>query len=91
MIACVLNRVSVDFREASKHVSERVPLPRPLPRHYFIDESDPDILILRRQDGTFVAAFSSSGATREGIVEAAKEDYQRLLREGVLPEEPESD
>ena len=68
-------------------MSERVELPR----HYFIDESDPDILILRRQDGTPVAAFSSSGATREGIVEAAKEDYQRLLREGVLPEEPESD
>ena len=68
-------------------MSERIPLPR----HYFIDESDPDILILRRQDGTPVAAFSSSGATREGIVAAAKEDYQRLLREGVLPEEPESD
>ncbi len=59
-----------------------------LPRHYFIDESDPDILVLRREDGTFVAAFSSSGATREGIVAAAKEDYQRLLSEGVLPEEP---
>jgi hypothetical protein len=68
-------------------VDERVQLPR----HYFLDESDPDILVLRRQDGTSVAAFSSSGATREGIVEAAKEDYQRLLREGVLPEEPESD
>ena len=68
-------------------MSERVPLPR----YYFIDESDPDILILRRQDGTFVAAFSSSGATREGIVEAAKEDYRRLLSEGLLPEDPESD
>jgi hypothetical protein len=41
---------------------------------YYIDESDPDVLILRRQDGTFVAAFSAQGATREGIVEAAKED-----------------
>ena len=60
-----------------------------LPRHYFLDESDPDILVLRRQDGTSVAAFSSSGATREGIVEAAKEDYQRLLSEGILPEGPE--
>ena len=45
---------------------------------YYIDESDPDILILRRQDGTFVAAFSSQGATREGIVEAAMEDYKTL-------------
>ena len=61
----------------------------PLPRYYFLDESDPDLLVLRRQDGTLVAAFSARGATREGIVEAAKEDYQRLLSEGVLREEPE--
>jgi hypothetical protein len=46
---------------------------------YHLDESDPDILVLRRQDGTFVAAFSARGATREGITEAAKEDYQVLL------------
>jgi hypothetical protein len=46
---------------------------------YYLDESDPDILVLRRQDGTFVAAFSALGATAEGIVEAAKEDYRKLL------------
>ena len=46
---------------------------------YFLDESDPDVVILRRQDGSFVAAFSARGATREGIVEAAKEDYGRLI------------
>jgi hypothetical protein len=46
---------------------------------YYLDESDPDIVILRRQDGAFVAAFSARGATREGVVEAAKEDYGRLL------------
>ena len=46
---------------------------------YYIEESDPDIVILRRQDGAFVAAFSARGATREGIVEAAKEDYGRLI------------
>jgi hypothetical protein len=46
---------------------------------YYLDESDPDIVILRRQDGSFVAAFSARGATREGIVEAAREDYRRLL------------
>ena len=46
---------------------------------YYLDESDPDIVILRRQDGAFVAAFSASGATKEGILEAAKEDYGRLL------------
>jgi hypothetical protein len=47
--------------------------------HYYIDESDPDIVVLRRQDGAFVAAFSARGATREGILEAAKEDYRKLL------------
>ena len=47
---------------------------------YHLDESDPDVAILRRQDGAFVAAFSARGATREGIVEAAKEDYRELLR-----------
>jgi hypothetical protein len=48
---------------------------------YYLDESDPDVLVLRRQDGSFAAAFSAQGATREGIVEAAKEDYTVLLRE----------
>jgi hypothetical protein len=45
---------------------------------YYLDESDPDILLLRRQDGAFAAAFSAQGATREGIVEAAKEDYWKV-------------
>src|SRR5687767_12527113 len=42
-------------------------------------KSDPDVLVLRRQDGAFVAAFSARGATREGIAEAVKEHYGRLL------------
>jgi hypothetical protein len=46
---------------------------------YYLDESDPDIVVLRREDGSFVAAFSARGATREGIVEAAKEDYKKLI------------
>jgi hypothetical protein len=51
-----------------------------LPRFdYYLDESDPDIAVLRRQDGAFVAAFSARGAKREGIVEAAREDYQQLM------------
>jgi hypothetical protein len=47
--------------------------------YYYLDESDPDIVVLRRQDGSFVAAFSAQGATREGIVEAAKEDYWKVI------------
>jgi hypothetical protein len=31
---------------------------------YHLDESDPDIVVSCRQDGTFVAAFSARGATR---------------------------
>jgi hypothetical protein len=52
--------------------------------HYYLDEPDPDIVILRRQDDSFVAAFSAQGCTREGIVEAAKEDYRQLI-EANLP------
>jgi hypothetical protein len=46
------------------------------PFDYILDESDPDIVILRRQDGCFVAAFSARGATEEGIREAAMEDIE---------------
>ena len=54
--------------------------PEGLPKFdYYLDESDPDVVVLRRQDGTFVAAFSAQGATREGILQAAKEDYAALL------------
>jgi hypothetical protein len=47
---------------------------------YHLDESDPEIAVLRRQDDAFVGAFSARGATTEGIVEAAKEDYRELIR-----------
>jgi hypothetical protein len=49
-----------------------------LPPGYYLDESDPDIITLRRKDGTFVAAFSAQGATREGIIEAAIHDSKNL-------------
>jgi hypothetical protein len=48
---------------------------------YYLDESDPDLVMLRRQDGSLVTAFSARVATREGIVEAAKEDYRALIQE----------
>jgi hypothetical protein len=47
---------------------------------YHLDESHPDIVVLRRQDDAFVAAFSARGVTKEGIVEAAREDYRELVR-----------
>jgi hypothetical protein len=33
---------------------------------YYLDKSDPDVVVLRRQDGAFVAAFSARRTTREG-------------------------
>jgi hypothetical protein len=51
--------------------------------NYYLDESDPDIIVLRRQDGSFVAAFSARGATKEGIREAAEEDYLALSQEAI--------
>jgi hypothetical protein len=47
---------------------------------YHLDESDPDIVVLRRQDDAFVAAFSARGVTRQGIVDAAREDYRKLVQ-----------
>jgi len=47
-----------------------------LPPGYLLDESDPDIVTLRRKDGTFVAAFSAQGATKEGIKDAAMQDFR---------------
>jgi hypothetical protein len=52
---------------------------------YYLDESDPDIVILRRQDGSFVAAFSARGATTEGFVEAGREDYWELVQAHTEP------
>jgi hypothetical protein len=54
---------------------------------YVLDESDPDIVVLRRADGSFVAAFSASGATREGILQAAQQDYRE--RHQLEPHHPE--
>jgi hypothetical protein len=58
---------------------------------YYLDESDPDVLILRRQDASFVAAFSAQGATREGLLAAAREDYKSLLERRAEGQEGEPD
>jgi hypothetical protein len=33
---------------------------------YYVDKSDPDIVVLRRQEGSFVAAFSARGGHEVG-------------------------
>jgi hypothetical protein len=57
-----------------------------LPQGYVLDESDPDILVLRRQDGSFVAAFSAMGATSEEISRTAGQDHLKRLTE-LLPQQ----
>lgn len=37
-----------------------------LPKRYFLDESDPDVVVLLRDNGTFVAAFSARGCHQSG-------------------------
>ncbi len=48
-----------------------------LPAGYRLDETDVDVVVLRRGDGSFVAAFSARGATEESIRRAAEEDRAR--------------
>jgi hypothetical protein len=54
-----------------------------LPQSYYLDESDPDRVILRRSDGSFVGAFSAQSATKEGIRQGATEDYPWLLAQAL--------
>jgi hypothetical protein len=66
-------------RRADLHRDDEAPL---LPKFdYHLDGSDPDVVVLRRQDGSFVAAFSACGATDEGVLDAAQDDYRALIRE----------
>ena len=49
-----------------------------LPSGYYLDETtDSDAVILRREDGSEVAAFSSTGAGSREIERAAWEDFRR--------------
>lgn len=58
------------------------------PLGYRLEESDPDVLILRRPDGAFVAAFSAKGATKESIRETVEDDQRALLRRHNGPPGP---
>ena len=47
-----------------------------LPSGYRLDESDPDVLLLRRADGTVAGVFSAQGATAGALEDAAWEDLK---------------
>ena len=57
--------------------------PLRLPSGYRLDTSDPDILYLRRADGTVAGVFSAQGATAWAVEDAAREDLQ-----GRVPPHP---
>jgi hypothetical protein len=58
-----------------------------LPKNYHLDEIDPGVLVLLRDSCTFVAAFLTRGATKEGILQAAREaawnDQAALVEESA--------
>ena len=59
-----------------------------LPAGYYL-ERDPDLLLLRRSDGSMVTAFSARGAVPEAIRSAVEEvDSGELLHRAVSPARP---
>jgi hypothetical protein len=38
-----------------------------LPADYYLDESDPDVVLLRRPDRSVAAVFAAQGATDSGL------------------------
>ena len=53
-----------------------------LPEGYRLDRSDPDLWMLRREDGSAVAAFSAAGAASHQIEQEAREDQRRRGEDG---------
>ena len=49
----------------------------PLPPGYYLDRSDPEVLILRSLDGTVVARLSTLGYVAESVEREAWEDYRQ--------------
>ena len=46
-----------------------------LPTGYYLDETDPDAVVLRRADGSEVATFSAVGADPREVEKRAWEDF----------------
>jgi hypothetical protein len=49
-----------------------------LPLGYVLDILDPDVVLLRREDGSMVGVFSTAGATPVSIRRAANRDIHGL-------------
>ncbi len=50
-----------------------------IPKGYILDRTDPDVLVLRKDDRrrTFVAVFSPTGVSPQGILDAIRWDRER--------------
>ena len=49
----------------------------PLPPGYYLDRSDPEVLILRSAEGAVVARFSARGYSAESVEREAWEDHRQ--------------
>jgi hypothetical protein len=49
----------------------------PLPPGYYLDRSDPDVLILHSPEGALVARFSARGCVAETVEREAWADFHR--------------
>ena len=49
----------------------------PLPPGYYLDRTDPEVLILRSEEGAVVARFSAPGYLAESVEREAWEDYRQ--------------
>ncbi len=52
----------------------------PLPPGYYLDRSDPEVLILHSEEGALVARFSTRGYAAESIEREAWEDHRQRNR-----------
>jgi hypothetical protein len=52
----------------------------PLPPGYYLDRSDPEVLILRSEEGAVVARFSAPGYLAESVEREAWEDHRQRDR-----------
>jgi hypothetical protein len=48
-----------------------------LPPGYYLDRSDPEVLVLRRGEGSVVARFSAPGYLAESVEQEAWEDHRQ--------------
>jgi hypothetical protein len=58
-----------------------------LPPGYYLDRSDPDVLVLRSEEGGLVARFSAMGYVAESVERVAWEDHHGQRHTSPSPEQ----